>query len=202
MPAMMARNLKQNGHTVYDPQSNTAFQDEARIPVSHADEGEFLTLVSARFGLTLDETAELLDMSEEHLAGRVMTAPGAPDGMRVVRRGYRHIICARTYRQQSFLLRILGWTLGLSKEIDGDVTLTEIGSKFGLSKADASKFACMFRDSLGTASEPLPVMPGQRDEKARTKFAKKRIEQEGKRRVKATDEHGFSQKVTEVTFGK
>ena len=79
---------------------------------------------------------------------------------------------------------ILGWTLGMAKETDGDVTLTEIASKFGLSKADASKFSCLFRDSLTTGLDPLPLMPGQRDEKARSKFAKKRVEQEKARRIK------------------
>ena len=73
--------------------------------------------------------------------------------------------------------------LGLATESDGSKNLTQIGADFGLTKADASKFACLFRDSLTSGIDTLPVMPGQRDEKARAKFAMKRGEQERARRV-------------------
>ena len=166
--------------------SATAYSDEARIPVSHADEGEFVSLVMARFELTHNEAEELLSLAEEHLASRIMAHPQAPSGISVIRRGWRVIMCASTYRQQAFLMRIFGRVMGLGDEFDGKDTMAQIGSKFGLSKADASKFSCLFRDGLPATSGSLPTMPGQRDDKARAKFARKRLEQEHARRKPST----------------
>lgn len=154
------------------------------MPVSHAGGEQFIEELAGEFSMSREKAIEMLSVCEEYLANRMTRAPGALEGLRVIRRLWRHIVCARTTRQQAFLIRLGGKVLGLSKEMDGDKTLTQIASSFGLTKADASKFSCLFRDSLTTGLDPLPLMPGQRDEKARAKFAKKRVEQEKARRIK------------------
>ena len=94
--------MKQNGKETFDDLSQTAFTDELRVPVSHASGGTFVTELAMEFNLSEERATQLLEMTEEYLADRIVHHPKAPDGLRVMRRAWRHILCARTWRQQAF----------------------------------------------------------------------------------------------------
>jgi hypothetical protein len=170
------------GKNMMEFSGESTFSDGAQIAVAHAGAGEALTALAARFGFTEEQAANFVAELEEVAKGLFGGQNGDGAKVRMIRRGIRHVICAKTYRQQAFLLRCLMIEIGWLEELDGIGNPTDLARKFGLTKADANKFCCLYRDGLTDDATPIPNRPNQRPPRVRAKFAGIRRQQEKKRR--------------------
>lgn len=148
------------------------FIDGNRGPIAPEGGDRFLVAMAERYGLTIEEVAEFLEEVGEELGGQRPIAHGNSEpSARLLKRGLRIIICAKTFRQQSFLLKCLMLALGWHDELDGIDSPTKLARHYGMTRANADRFACLFRDCLPDGLQALPSGAGQRSEGARSKFA-------------------------------
>jgi hypothetical protein len=101
---------------------------------------------------------------------------------RLVKRGIRKVIDSQTNEEMAVKLWCFCLAMGWFEVIDGYDSCTELAKKLKRTKADVNKFVCMFRDQIPDGMASMPPTSGQRDDRARATFAKKRMEQEQRRR--------------------
>lgn len=168
-----------NGHQILEASDEIAFSDGERTAVAHHDAGERITALAERCGISIEEAADIIAEAQEHQAGDQRDAGGA------ILKAFRHALYlierARTPKQQVFQLYCFAVSIGCG-DIVGCSTPTQVARKFRLTKANADKFVCLYRDAVPEGMKSLPPAPNQRPENVRAKFAAIRRQQEQKRR--------------------
>lgn len=156
-----------------------AFEEGHLSTVAHEDSADLITRVSAKSGLSVEESADLIaEIQEECGSGR--TAPSAHI-IRMIKRGMRVVLESRTSKELSIKVWCFCLALGWFDIIDGIDSSTRLAAKLHVTKADVNKFVCMFRDILPDGMSSLPPTAGQRTDAARSTFAKTRYMQESMR---------------------
>lgn len=146
------------------------------------DGGALVIRLSERYKLSQGDTISFIAEVQESFGGDESSSGTAAHLLRMVKRGLREVLRSRTLRELSDKLRYFCMAMHWYDLLDGIDNATDLGKALKVTKANANKFVCMFRDIIPDGMNSLPPSGGQRKDFARAKFARKRKEQESQRK--------------------